>query len=146
MKRIVIIVAAGLLLAGCAGAGQGFADGFNAGFNSASADPTAATAAPTPPPSARAEPEPELTPAPAAPPQSWSMPSLVGENLQDAQDQIQQMTGFAVPVTFSHDLRGDRAQVLDRNWLVCEQNVAPGQAIDSATKIDFGVVKKDENC
>jgi hypothetical protein len=146
MKRVVIFIVAGLLLAGCAGARQGFEDGFNDGFNSASADPTAATAAPIPATTAPAEPEPGLAAAPTAPTQSWAMPALVGENLQDAQDRIQQLTGFAVPTTFSHDLRGDRAQVLDRNWVVCKQNVAPGQVINSATKIDFGVVKDDESC
>ncbi|TDV57630.1 PASTA domain-containing protein [Actinophytocola oryzae] len=101
-------------------------------------------------------------PAPPAPPAStqpgaptgeepaqdqWTMPNLVGAVLQDAQDQIQQLTGGAVYFTDSHDLTGEgRNQVLDANWQVCDQNVPPGTALTVTSKIDFGVVKVDESC
>lgn len=75
------------------------------------------------------------------------MPSLVGSNLQDAQNAVQELTGFAIPVTRSHDATGaGRLQVLDANWKVCSQNVPAGQAIDAGTDIDFGAVKLDERC
>jgi hypothetical protein len=47
------------------------------------------------------------------------MPDLVGVGLQDAQDAIQGLTDFRIPVTTSHDATGaGRAQVLDRGWRV----------------------------
>ena len=75
------------------------------------------------------------------------MPDLVGAVLQDAQDQIQSMTGDAIYFTDSHDVSGrDRNQVLDANWKVCSQNVAPGTVLTTSSTIDFGVVKLDESC
>jgi hypothetical protein len=75
------------------------------------------------------------------------MPNLVGSNLQDAQDTIQRLTDFGIAVTTSHDATGaGRQQVLDRNWKVCSQSVAPGETITSNTSIDFGAVKLEEDC
>ena len=102
-------------------------------------------------------------PTPAAPPsspaadpaggtslsgaQSWTMPDLVGSGLQDAQDAIQRLTDFAIVITTSHDATGrGRNQVADRNWKVCDQNVAPGATITPDTEIDFGAVMLDEEC
>src|SRR5947209_13476071 len=45
----------------------------------------------------------------------WTMPNLVGVNLQAAQDRIQSLTGNAIFVTSSHDVSGrGRHQILDR--------------------------------
>lgn len=75
------------------------------------------------------------------------MPELVGATLQDAQDQIQTLTGDAVYFTDSHDLTGEnRNQVLDANWKVCTQNVEPGAPVTAESRIDFGVVKLEEAC
>lgn len=75
------------------------------------------------------------------------MPDLVGSDLQSAQNQIQSLTDFAIPVTTSHDATGaDRQQVLDANWKVCSQSIPPGRTIDSGTRIDFGTVKLEERC
>lgn len=83
--------------------------------------------------------------APAA--TSWTMPDLVGANLQDAQNAIQRMTDLGIAVTYSHDRSGaGRNQVLDRNWKVCSQNVAPGGTVTAESRIDFGAVKLEENC
>lgn len=77
----------------------------------------------------------------------WTMPELVGATLQDAQDQIQTLTGDAVYFTDSHDLTGEnRNQVLDANWKVCTQNVEPGAPVTAESRIDFGVVKLEEAC
>ncbi|MGQ0718965.1 MAG: PASTA domain-containing protein [Pseudonocardiales bacterium] len=88
-----------------------------------------------------------VNPAPTATATSWTIPDLVGSNLQSAQDQIQSLTDFAITVTTSHDATGSgRQQVLDINWKVCSQNIPPGSTIDSGTRIDFGAVKVEERC
>ena len=80
-------------------------------------------------------------------PRRWTMPNLVGKNLQEAQDAIQELTAFEIPVTTSHDATGaGREQLLDRNWKVCSQNIAAGAEISSTSRIDFGAVRTDERC
>jgi hypothetical protein len=80
-------------------------------------------------------------------PRRWTMPNLVGKNLQAAQDAIQELTAFEIPVTTSHDATGaGREQLLDRNWKVCSQNIAAGAEINSTSRIDFGAVRTDERC
>jgi hypothetical protein len=75
------------------------------------------------------------------------MPDLVGAGLQEAQDRMQQLFGNPLFVTTSHDASGaGRQQVLDRNWKVCDQSVAPGTRITEDTRIDFGAVKVEERC
>jgi len=101
-------------------------------------------------PASQAPAAPVATAAPATPapaPSSWTMPDLVGENLQDAQNAIQRLTGYAIPITTSHDATGNgRNQISDRNWKVCSQNVDAGTSISPGTQIDFGAVKLDESC
>jgi beta-lactam-binding protein with PASTA domain len=76
----------------------------------------------------------------------WAMPDLVGQNLQDAQDQIQHLTGNAVRTT-SHDATpADREQDVDRDWKVCNQSAKPGDQITEEQSIDFTVVKTNEKC
>jgi hypothetical protein len=79
---------------------------------------------------------------------TWTMPNLMGKDLQGAQDAIQSLTADAVWFSSSTDLTGkDRMQIDDRNWVVCTSTPAPGAPITENTKIDFGVVKKDiESC
>lgn len=77
---------------------------------------------------------------------TWVMPNEVGRVLQVAQDDVQRASGDPVFVSHSHDLLEDRFQVLDRDWQVCTQNVAPGTRVGPAAHIDFGVVKIDESC
>ncbi|MFC0548918.1 PASTA domain-containing protein [Kutzneria chonburiensis] len=79
--------------------------------------------------------------------QHWAMPNLVGSGLQDAQDAIQKLTDNKIFFTSSHDAGGrGRHQVLDRDWKVCNQNIAAGTQIQAGVKIDFGVVKLSERC
>ncbi len=127
----------------------------------APAPPAPAAPAPAPAPTAPAAPAaPGPASAPTAPPAadpaagavpagggSWTMPDLVGATLQDAQDAIQALTDFAIPVTTSSDATGQgRAQVLDRNWRVCAQSVPAGAGITPGSAIDFAVVQLDETC
>ncbi|WP_218606310.1 PASTA domain-containing protein, partial [Pseudonocardia abyssalis] len=78
---------------------------------------------------------------------AWVMPDLVGANLQDAQNAIQSLTGFGIAITTSTDATGaGRNQVLDANWTVCAQNIAPGETITPDSGIDFAAVKLEESC
>lgn len=75
------------------------------------------------------------------------MPDLVGSNLQDAQNAVQDLTDFEIAVTTSHDSTGaGRQQVVDRNWKVCSQSVPPDTTITKGSEIDFGAVQLDEDC
>ena len=129
------LACAALVLAACKGAEPAASGGLSITTSTNAVD----TAGPAP------QPEPATTPpAPAA---QWVMPSLVGSNLQAAQDRIQVVTGNPVFITFSHDATGQgRNQVLDSNWKVCSQNVVPGAAFTDTTRIDFGAVKLAEKC
>ena len=77
---------------------------------------------------------------------SFPMPNEIGQILQDAQDDIQRVSGNPVFVTHSHDLRGHRSQVLDRDWQVCTQNIPRGKNVGPKARIDLGVVKINETC
>lgn len=77
---------------------------------------------------------------------SFAMPQEVGAVLQDAQDNIQRVSGDPIFVTHSHDLLGSRFQIFDSNWQVCTQNVPAGQTVSAVGHIDFGVVKIGEQC
>jgi beta-lactam-binding protein with PASTA domain len=80
-------------------------------------------------------------------PTTWTMPDLVGSDLQEAQDAIQELTDFEIPVITSHDETGaGREQLFDRNWKVCTQSVPAGEEISRTTRIDFGTVKTEERC
>ena len=76
---------------------------------------------------------------------SFVMPDVVGMDLQSGQNLVQT---YGVFLTVSHDLRGSRNQALDSNWLICDQNIPPGQQVtgDVEGQIDFGVVKREESC
>lgn len=77
----------------------------------------------------------------------FTMPNEVGQNLQDAQNQIQRVSGN--PIFFSHstDATGQgRHQILDRDWKVCSQNVKPGARVNLDSYISFAAVKTDESC
>lgn len=78
---------------------------------------------------------------------TWTMPDLVGGDLQAAQDAVQQLTGFAITATRAHDLTGaGRAQVVDLDWVVCTQAPPAGATIAADTDVDFGVVQRGESC
>jgi hypothetical protein len=126
----VIATATAVLLTACGGA--------------TTPSPTTVTVQTPAPPTSTAE-----QPAAAVPagPTSWTMPGMVRSNLQEAQDAIQRMTDFAIPITYSHDETGaGRSRVLDRNWKVCSQAPEAGTTISQTTRIEFGAVKLEEDC
>ncbi|MEV6652702.1 hypothetical protein [Streptomyces sp. NPDC051219] len=68
---------------------------------------------------------------------------MAGRELQAAQDEAQE-AGFTN--LRSEDALGQgRAQVWDRNWVVCDQDPKPGEA-DPDELVTFTVVKTDEQC
>jgi hypothetical protein len=76
---------------------------------------------------------------------NFRMPDERGQVLQDAQNALHAVGVF---YSRSHDLRGVRHQVLDRDWKVCSQNIAAGKQVtgDAEGLVDFGVVKLSETC
>jgi hypothetical protein len=114
-----------------------------------SATALSSSAAPPPPTSEVAAPPPTTAAAPttqAAPVGvSFAMPNFVGMDLQSAQNLVQENGVF---LSRSHDLLGSRNQLVDSNWIVCDQNIPAGQQVtgDAEGLIDFGVVKREESC
>ncbi|MFJ4688012.1 hypothetical protein ACIQNG_28740 [Streptomyces sp. NPDC091377] len=71
------------------------------------------------------------------------LPDLTGMDLQSAQDEAQKADFYDL---ISHDALGrDRVQAMDRNWKVCSQAPEAGRH-PTDTRIDFGTVKREENC
>ena len=79
---------------------------------------------------------------------SWTMPNLIGMDLQGAQDAIQSLTRGEVWYSGSTDLTGQRRkQISDGNWVVCTSTPPPGAKLNASTEINFGVVRIDtESC
>lgn len=108
---------------------------------------TVTVAAPTTAAPAYQAPTP-AAPAPEVVATTWTMPDLIGSNLQHAQNEIQRISNNEVFFSSSTDLTGDaRAQIVDSNWQVCSSTPAPGESFTASTGIDFGVVRIDvEDC
>ena len=114
----------------------------------AASTPAVVTTEAAPPPTTEAVVQPVAPPpttAAAPPVVNFTMPNFVGTDLQTAQNLVQSNGVF---LSLSHDLRGSRNQLVDSNWLVCDQNIPAGQQVtgDVEGKIDFGVVKREEVC
>lgn len=93
---------------------------------------------------APAAPPAEAPGAPPAEPETFSMPALVGVNLQLAQDQLQSLGSYVLDQTDASGL--GRAQVLDSNWQVCAQQPAPGSVVPIDTMVTLSAVKLSETC
>src|SRR4051794_18912132 len=150
---IVVVVIAALAVIGSALSKKDDAQttSASAGVSTSSqqveAPPSSASSVPSVPsvastPSAVA---PTRAPAPQAPAVNFTMPNFVGMDLQSAQNLVQTNGVF---FSQSHDLLGSRNQLVDSNWLVCDQNIPAGQQVtgDAEGAIDFGVVKRGEAC
>ncbi|MGV0791664.1 PASTA domain-containing protein [Mycolicibacterium sp. XJ1819] len=143
-QRWILPIAAGIAVAtGCSSAPAPPAETVTVTTERPVTGATAPTVAPS---SVPAHSVPDATAAPAA--QSWTMPNLIGRNLQDAQDAIQALTENQIFYSGSTDLTGQgRNQILDANWQVCTSTPPPGATITKDTAIDFGVVRIDvEDC
>ena len=149
-RRIALVLgfgAAALIMAGCDSSG-----GKKAGPTAPASDSsTTATAPPTAGSSGNQTTSKTTSPATdnatdGGTDGAFPMPNEVGQILQDAQDDIQRVSGNPVFVSHSHDLRGHRSQVKDRDWQVCTQNIAPDKRVPANGRIDLGVVKVSESC
>lgn len=147
MRRTVLLMTAAGALAALTACGPA-----NSEASSAPTTESVATSSSAAPPAAvvstfAAAPTPVVTtPAPASAAfVAFAMPKFVGTDLQSAQNAVQT---YGVFYSTSHDLRGSRHQVLDSDWIVCTQNIPPGQQVtsDIEGQIDFGVVKRSETC
>jgi hypothetical protein len=72
-----------------------------------------------------------------------TLPDLVGQDLQAAQDEAQAAGFYALD---DQDASGQgRLQILDRNWTVCSQDPEPGTH-PTDTPVILYAVKDDETC
>jgi beta-lactam-binding protein with PASTA domain len=80
----------------------------------------------------------------ASVPETFMMPSLVGVNLQEAQNLLQARGSFLLTQT---DGAGQgRFQMLDLGWKVCAQDPAAGTETDILTLVELITVKLSEAC
>lgn len=106
------------------------------------APPVTVTATPTPSPTV--EPEAAETQAAPAAPETFTMPKVVGENLQLAQDILQKQGSYVLD---QEDALGlDRIQVMDSNWQVCSQTPKAGKKVPVETVVLLASVKLTESC
>lgn len=87
------------------------------------------------------EPTPE---AAAAAEETFEMPSLVGMNLQTAQDTLQSLDSWFLDQEDASGL--GRMQMVDSNWQVCQQDPAAGTVVPISTVVTLWSVKLDEAC
>ena len=77
----------------------------------------------------------------------FTMPNEVGQNLQVAQDHLQEVSGNPLYVSKSQDATGmARQQVRDKHWKICSQTPAAGSEVKPDAMVVFQVVKLDETC
>lgn len=75
---------------------------------------------------------------------TFTMPDVVGEGLQDAQDALQALGSHQLD---QQDASGKgRTQIVDSNWKVCSQEPAAGKDAPLDTKVVLASVKNDEVC
>lgn len=100
--------------------------------------PTAATPTPSEVPATSAEP----TEAPDS--DTFVVPKLVGEVLQDAQDKLQSLGSYYLQQDDAKDL--GRFAFIDSNWKVCSQKPTAGKRISTSDLVTLRSVKLNENC
>ena len=83
--------------------------------------------------------------SPAATPEAkFTMPRVVGMNLQLAQDLLQSKGSYILDQVDHKGLL--RIQVLDRHWKVCKQSPSPGKVVLASTVVTLSSVKLTERC
>ena len=81
--------------------------------------------------------------SPAEAAQGFTMPSIEGMNLQEAEDAVEAAANGAPLAMESHNLSGMAQKQLSlTDWLVCDQKPSAGKTFTSATDVDFGVVRE----
>ncbi len=74
----------------------------------------------------------------------FTMPNLVGVNLQDAQDRLQSRGSFLLNQVDATDQ--GRFQLLDENWQVCSQSPIAGKRVLKTKVVRLEAVQLDEKC
>lgn len=75
---------------------------------------------------------------------TFTMPDVVGVGLQDAQDGLQSLGSYLLD---QEDASGmGRMQILDSNWVVCEQSPAAGVEVSVDDLITLWSVQIGESC
>lgn len=82
--------------------------------------------------------------SPAATATYFTMPNVVGMNLQLAQDLLQSKGSYLMDQTDAKGL--GRFQILDSNWRVCKQSPSAGARISTSTVVTLASVKLAEGC
>ena len=80
----------------------------------------------------------------ATPEAKFTMPKVVGMNLQLAQDLLQSKGSYILDQVDHKGLL--RIQVLDSNWKVCKQTPAAGKVVLASTVVTLSSVKLTERC
>lgn len=80
----------------------------------------------------------------ATPEAKFTMPRVVGMNLQLAQDLLQSKGSYILDQVDHKGLF--RFQVLDSNWKVCKQSPAAGKVVLASTVVTLSSVKLTERC
>lgn len=80
----------------------------------------------------------------ATPEAKFTMPRVVGMNLQLAQDLLQSKGSYILDQVDHKGLF--RFQVLDSNWKVCKQTPATGKVVLASTVVTLSSVKLTERC
>lgn len=131
-----------LILAGCGGSPASTVTVTEAAPTLPAPTPTiSVTGTPSASPTPAQTETPEVTATPAA---RFTMPKLVGENLQLAQDILQKEGSYVLD---QEDALGlDRIQVLDANWTVCKQSPKAGKKVSVDEVVTLSSVKLTEDC
>ena len=80
----------------------------------------------------------------ATPEAKFTMPRVVGMNLQLAQDLLQSKGSYILDQVDHKGLL--RIQVLDSNWKVCKQTPSAGKVVLASTVVTLASVKLTERC
>ena len=80
----------------------------------------------------------------ATPEAKFTMPRVVGMNLQLAQDLLQSKGSYILDQVDHKGLL--RIQVLDSNWKVCKQTPSAGKVVLASTVVTLSSVKLTERC
>ncbi|GAB3242673.1 PASTA domain-containing protein [Kineosporia babensis] len=74
----------------------------------------------------------------------FTMPDLIGQNLQDAQDELQDRGSYLLDQVDATSQ--NRFQLMDTNWKVCAQAPKAGKQVLKTKLVRLESVKIEENC
>jgi hypothetical protein len=91
--------------------------------------------------------DPSWTLQPIGPTGPWTMPNLIGKNLQQAKDAVPALTNGQIWQSNSTDLTGQgRTQVPASSWVVCGSTPPPGGTLTLTIDVNFRAVRSGETC